>query len=79
MAGNSGSIFADRGIGFDEILLAGKLGGRTAILSYLDIRIKQMTRDVESAGPAGPDRARVMLSIRAMTEARKVAQTLRPG
>jgi hypothetical protein len=79
MQGNSHSIFADKDIAFEDILHGGKLGGRTAVVSYLDVRIKQMTREVESIAVGGLDRARILLSIRAMTEARKVALTLRPG
>jgi hypothetical protein len=78
MSNNSHSIFADKGFSFEDILYRGNLGGRTAVVSYLDVRIRQLNRMVETTNSAGLDRARLILSIRAMTEARKVAFNLRP-
>jgi hypothetical protein len=78
MQGKSGTLFADRDVGFDEILQSGKLGGRKAVVSYLDIRLKQITRESQSAKLEGFERARLMLSIRAMTEARHLAISIRP-
>lgn len=78
MLGKTGTLFADRDIGFDEILRDGKLGGRKAVVSYLDIRLKQITRESHSGNLEGLERARLMLSIRAMTEARRVALSLLP-
>ncbi len=78
MHGNTGTLFAERGIGFDEILRDGKLGGRRAVVSYLDIRLKQITRESHSANLEGFEKTKLMLSIRAMTEARHVAMSIRP-
>jgi hypothetical protein len=77
MLGESDSIFADRDVGFEDILQKGKLGGRPAILSYLDVRIKQLGREVEITPSVGLERPRLLLAVRAMIEARKVALTLR--
>jgi hypothetical protein len=78
MHGNTGTLFAERGIGFDEILRDGKLGGRRAVVSYLDIRLKQITRESHAANLEGFEKTKLMLSIRAMTEARHVAMSIRP-
>ena len=78
MQGRTGTIFADRDTGFDEILRDGRLGGRRAVVSYLDIRLKQITRESHSANLEGMDRARMLLSIGAMTEARRLAQSILP-
>jgi hypothetical protein len=78
MQGKTSTLFADRGVGFDEILLSGKLGGRKAVVSYLDIRLKQITRQTHSTKLEGLERAKLMLSIQAMTEAKYVASSIRP-
>ncbi|MCU0910050.1 MAG: hypothetical protein MUE98_01485, partial [Rhodobacteraceae bacterium] len=68
----SGTVFSDRGVSFDEILHAGRLGGSRAILTYIEARRAQFVRQL-SAAPAGSEFQR---RCHAVHEAFVVAESL---
>lgn len=76
MQTNTGTMFSDQGVSFDDILVNGKLGGPKAVASFLEIRIKQLMRQMEGAGQTEYDRNRLLLAVHAMREAQAIVGSL---
>ena len=70
------TIFFGHGFSFDEILLNGKLGGPAAIYSYLEIRVKNLSRQIEQHDTSDFDQKRILLAIQAMKEAQALTQSM---
>ena len=65
------TMFSDQGCSFDEIVRDGKLGGKQAVISFLQIRINQLTRKFEVLEESELDTRRLILAIQAMRDAQK--------
>lgn len=77
MQTSGATMFSDQGVSFDDILVHGKLGGPKAIISFFEIRIKQLMRQLEGNAASDRDRKRLFLAIHAMREAQSIIGSLR--
>jgi hypothetical protein len=76
MNSTENSMFIGKDVTFDDIIYKGKLGGKSAITTYLDIRIKQLTRGLTLYEEGGPTSKRLLLGIAAMRNAQQLLGTL---
>ena len=77
MQATSGTMFSDQGVSFDDIIVHNKLGGPKAVMSFLEIRIKQLMRQLD--GNSGPEyeQKRLLLAVHAMREAQSIIGSLK--
>jgi hypothetical protein len=70
------NMFSDRGVTFDDILLNGQLGGKRAVIAYLDMRYNQIKRQLETDENSENDRSRMVLAVHALREARVIMSSV---
>lgn len=61
------SRFAGRNFSFRDVVIEGKHGGRKGLVTYLQRRVSQLTRDL--SGAVAADRPRYLRAIVAMNDA----------
>lgn len=71
------SMFAGKDVSFEDILSESELGGKPAIVSYLDTRARQLMRKLALQEEGSPTSKRLLLGLAALREAQNLARTLR--